>query len=78
MAGDVNFSWDGQMANGQRTSEGTYYFLAEANVDTKIQQLSTNMSANVDSVMLNGSNGLQLNVAGIGSIAFDQVKQISE
>ena len=40
-------------------------------------QLSTFMNANVDSVTVGQGGGVRLNIAGVGAVSLDAVKQIN-
>ncbi|HHF7366414.1 TPA: flagellar hook assembly protein FlgD [Legionella bozemanae] len=76
--GFFQFSWDGTGGDNNRMKEGKYKIEVHAVYGGKEVSLKTMTSANVDSVSL-GQNGegLKLNVAGIGPISLDQVRQIS-
>lgn len=77
VAGTRSFSWDGKDGNGNALPEGTYRIVADASYPDGVQQLSTMISANVDSVSLGGDGSITLNLAGMGSIALSDVKQIN-
>lgn len=76
--GFFQFPWDGIGQNGTRLAEGKYKVAVHGTYMGKEVALKTMTSANVDSVSL-GQNGegLKLNVAGMGSVSLDQVKQIT-
>ncbi|MCW8407764.1 flagellar hook assembly protein FlgD [Legionella sp. PATHC035] len=76
--GFFQFSWDGTGGDNNRVKEGKYKVDVHAVYGGKEVSLKTMTSANVDSVSL-GQNGegLKLNVAGVGPISLDQVRQIS-
>lgn len=76
-AGETAFSWDGYSDNGVRMPAGTYSISAEAVVDGEVRAVNTLMGARVESVTL-GQGGEEpiLNLSGMGSIAFSQVRQI--
>ncbi len=76
-AGVKSFSWDGQDGNGNPLPPGPYRIVAEASYPEGQQQLSTMVSANVDSVSLGQGGSVTLNLAGMGSIALSEVKQIN-
>lgn len=76
-AGVQSFSWDGQDGNGNSLPQGPYKIVAEASYPDGPQQLSTMVSANVDSVSLGQNGSITLNLAGMGSIALSDVKQIN-
>lgn len=89
-AGELAFRWDGQYAevNGElvdwRTSHegglptGKYRIAVNANLDGEQTQLSTYLSANVNSVTVGANGALTLNLADIGAVNLDDVKQFNE
>ncbi|MDP3977591.1 MAG: flagellar hook assembly protein FlgD [Pseudomonas sp.] len=76
-AGNVSFIWDGKDASGNLLPPGTYKFEAQATYEGETQALGTMLPANVDSVVLGGSE-LMLNLAGLGSVPLSQVQVIGE
>jgi len=77
-AGLANFSWNGQMANGSAAPAGTYTLSAQAAGVSGGTAVSTLVNGTVDSVTMgSGSTGLTLNIAGLGSVPFSSVQQIS-
>jgi len=76
--GTQEFTWDGKNEAGDIQAPGLYTIKAEGNVGNETYTLTTFMHANVDSVTL-GPNGqsVTLNLAGVGSVPFDQVREIS-
>ncbi|KTD06509.1 flagellar basal body rod modification protein FlgD [Legionella gratiana] len=76
--GFFQINWDGIGDNGKKVNEGRYKVEAYAVYEGKDMPLQTLILVNVNSVSL-GQNGegLKLNVAGIGSISLDRVRQIS-
>ncbi len=78
-AGQVNFVWDGITDKGVQAPAGIYNVRAVANFGGDIQALGTLVSARVDSVSVGKSGeGLTLNLAGLGSFGFDEIRRISE
>ncbi|WP_031433591.1 flagellar hook assembly protein FlgD [Methylomarinum vadi] len=76
-AGDVAFEWDGMTGNGDFADPGLYKVQVEANLDGENTVLQTQIKSQVESVtMANGNHGLQVNLAGLGPINFNQIKQI--
>lgn len=77
-AGFFQFNWDGKDINEQRLPAGKYKVEVHGTYGGEERALKTMTSANVDSVSL-GQNGegLKLNVAGVGSVFLDQVRQIT-
>ncbi|MFN2362630.1 MAG: flagellar hook assembly protein FlgD [Marinobacter sp.] len=76
-AGVTGFSWDGKDGNGNSLPPGPYKVVAEASTPDGPEQLSTMLSANVDSVSLGKGGNITLNLAGMGSIALSEVEQIN-
>ncbi len=73
-AGNVSFIWDGKDSSGNLMPPGTYKFEAQATYEgeAKPKGLYTLLPANVDSVVLGGSE-LMLNLAGLGCVPLSQV-----
>ena len=87
-AGDTNFRFDGHNmeVNGELLNwnsgakalpPDTYTFAVFAQQGGKSQQLTTNLSANVNSVTLGSDGNLVLNLAGVGSVDMSKVKQFN-
>lgn len=76
-AGNVSFIWDGKDASGNLLPPGTYKFEAQATYQGETKGLYTMLPANVDSVVLGGSE-LMLNLAGLGSVPLSQVQVIGQ
>ncbi|MFZ3206754.1 MAG: flagellar hook assembly protein FlgD [Pseudomonas sp.] len=76
-AGNVSFIWDGKDASGNQLPPGTYKFEAQATYEGETKGLYTMLPANVDSVVLGGSE-LMLNLAGLGSVPLSQVQVIGQ
>jgi len=76
-AGKVPFAWDGMNANGVMASPGVYKLDVTGSIDGNNTVLETDIKAQVDSItMANGSNGLKVNLTGLDSVNFNQIKQI--
>ncbi|TNE82950.1 MAG: flagellar hook assembly protein FlgD [Gammaproteobacteria bacterium] len=76
-AGIQAFSWDGKDADGNALPQGAYSIVASGSYPGGAEQLSTMVSANVDSVSLGRDGSITLNLAGLGSIALSDVRQIN-
>jgi flagellar basal-body rod modification protein FlgD len=77
-AGMADFSWDGTEANGTKAPAGTYTLSASVNGVPSTTAVGTYVNGAVESVtMASGTAGLVLNVAGLGSVPFSSVTQIS-
>lgn len=76
-AGQIAFSWDGSTDSGAYAPPGVYQVRAQAAVGDENEALNTLIAARVDSVTLgSGTQGLRLNLEGLGPIAFSDVAQI--
>lgn len=75
-AGHARFTWDGTSDGGQALPPGQYRIRAESSDAGVTTARDTLISAKVDSVSLGGTQGLMLNLAGIGAVPLAQVKQI--
>lgn len=76
-AGYTNFTWDGFSDNGEALVPGVYQFKATGTVAGENTAFATATVAKVDSVLVgSGSQGLTVNLAGIGSVPFDEVQEI--
>ncbi|MFC1683939.1 flagellar hook assembly protein FlgD [Pseudomonadota bacterium] len=76
-AGQIAFSWDGSTDSGDYAPPGVYQVRAQAAVGDENEALNTLIAARVDSVTLgSGTQGLRLNLEGLGPIAFSDVAQI--
>jgi flagellar basal-body rod modification protein FlgD len=77
-AGLADFSWNGQTSNGSAAPAGTYTLSAQVAGVASGTAVPTLVNGTVDSVTMGaGSTGLTLNVAGLGSVPFSSVQQIS-
>lgn len=74
--GAFNFTWDGMDDLGNFAPPGIYNIQVEAIQNDRPVDLQTKLFAEVESVNLSGSNGLTLNLEGLGPIAFNNVQQI--
>jgi flagellar basal-body rod modification protein FlgD len=77
-AGLTNFSWNGQQGDGSQAPAGQYTLNAEVAGAAAGTAASTYVNGTVQSVTMGaGKAGLTLNVAGLGSVPFSSVQQIS-
>jgi flagellar basal-body rod modification protein FlgD len=78
-AGLASFSWDGKETNGSAAPAGQYTLTAQyAGATSGSAAATTLVNGTVDSVSMGaGSTGLTLNIAGVGSVPFSSVQQIS-
>lgn len=75
-AGPVAFQWDGLGDNGQYAAPSTYFISAEATYDGATEAVETLLASEVRSVTLSNSGGLLLDLNGVGSLDFSEVRQI--
>ena len=77
-AGLANFSWDGKLADGSQAPAGQYSLSAQVAGVASGTAVPTYVNGTVQSVTMGaGSAGLTLDVAGLGSVPFANVQQIS-
>lgn len=75
--GFVPFRWDGMTDQGTFANPGVYKVQVEANIDGVNTVLLPEIQSKVESVTVGNSNGgLKVNLSGLDSIDFKQVKQI--
>lgn len=74
-AGTNYFNWDGKDASGTALPSGSYGIRATVTRNGATEAAPTLAAGLVQSVSL-GSNGLSLNLAGLGAIPFGDVRQI--
>ncbi|MGR9101039.1 MAG: flagellar hook assembly protein FlgD [Gammaproteobacteria bacterium] len=76
-AGETDFVWDGVGNDGLFADPGLYKVQAEAMIGGASMGLATQIESTVKSVtMSNGQHGLLINLAGLDSVEFNQIKQI--
>ena len=77
-AGLANFTWNGEDSSGAAAPAGTYTLSATVAGVSSSTAVTTLVNGTVDSVTMgSGTTGLTLNVAGLGSVPFSSVQQIS-
>lgn len=74
-AGLVNWQWDGLGNDGASVGDGNYTFSVEATSEGKVVDSTTLEFGMVGSVM-QGKQGVTLNVGNLGDVALSQVRQI--
>ena len=73
----TNFTWDGLDNEGNTLPSGTYQYIASGSVNGENTRFATATVSKVDSVLVgNASQGLTVNLAGIGSVPFSEVQEI--
>ncbi len=76
-SGKVPFVWDGLDANKVAAKPGVYKIQATGYIDGKNTTLDTDIRSQVDSVSMgSGGKGVKVNLTGLGSVDFNQIKQI--
>lgn len=78
-AGLTNFSWNGTEGDGSKAPAGTYTLTAQYAGATKGGAAATTLvNGTIESVSMGaGSTGMTLNVAGVGSVPYSSVQQVS-
>jgi len=76
--GLADFSWDGKLADGTTAAPGVYSLSAQLVVNGRTQSAASVLAnARVESVTIGADqSGLTLSLAGLGDIAFSDVRQI--
>lgn len=76
-AGYTNFTWDGFDESGEALTPGTYQFKATGTVNGDNTAFATATIAKVESVLVGSSQGLIMNLGGIGSVPFSEALEIT-
>jgi flagellar basal-body rod modification protein FlgD len=75
--GSVPFVWDGINSNGVLANPGVYKVQVETGIDGTNTVLQPEIQSRVESVSMDsGKNGLQVNLMGLGTVNFNQIKHI--
>ncbi len=77
MAGSVPFIWDGTNQQGEVMPYDEYVIKAEGRVGGDTQQLSTLLSANVNSVSIAQGGAISLNLNGMGAVPLENIREIN-
>ncbi len=78
-AGNNDFTWDGKDENGNEVGEGNYTIKANGTVDGEKQELAVSTYSHVASVNLgSGTNGVILNLRGLGNISLNEVLAVAD
>ncbi|MBE0367372.1 flagellar hook assembly protein FlgD [Pseudoalteromonas sp. MMG013] len=75
-AGAIRFEWDGKNGDGEPMPEGDYEIKAEANINGEFTSLPTATFKNIDSVNVNGANGIIINTKA-GAVRLTDVAEIA-
>jgi flagellar basal-body rod modification protein FlgD len=76
-AGLANFSWNGQQGNGTPAPAGQYTLSAQVAGAGSGTAIGTYVDGTVQSVTMGAGSALMVNVAGVGSVPFSSIEQIS-
>lgn len=74
--GSTSFVWDGTDNAGTPVQQGNYVVNAFAKTNDGEEQLLTEVAMNVDSVTLGARGQVDLNVAGFGALALEDIREI--
>ncbi len=77
LAGQVPFSWDGTNTKGEIMPFDNYTVAAESSQDGAVNPVTTLLSANVSSVSIGSGGGISLNLAGMGAIPIEDIREIN-
>ncbi|CAH9065926.1 Basal-body rod modification protein FlgD [Pseudoalteromonas holothuriae] len=75
-AGAVRFEWDGKNSDGTTMPEGEYSIKAEGSVNGQFSSLPMATFKNIDSVNINGANGIIINTKA-GAVRLTDVAEIA-
>jgi len=76
-AGKMPFVWDGLNSNEVMVSPGVYKIQATTAIDGKNTALETEIFSRVEGVTMgSGANGIKVDLTGLDSVNFNQIKQI--
>ncbi len=76
-AGRIKFDWNGLTDKDEFANPGAYKVQVEAKIDGNNTAIQTQIQSKVESVTMAGpSQGLKVNLVGLDSIDFKQIKQI--
>ncbi len=75
--GDMRFEWDGLNDQQEFANPGVYKIQVEARIGKQDTVLQTYIQSEVESISLNkGGSGMLVNLKGLDSVKFNQIKQI--
>lgn len=74
-AGSMAFYWDGTKSDGEKASAGSYSFSVSASLDGEPVEVKA-LQVGTVSALVRGTNGFLLEVAGLGNVTLDDVKQV--
>jgi flagellar basal-body rod modification protein FlgD len=74
-AGSLAFFWDGADTNGDKAGVGQYRFAVNATLNGE-PVAAKSLQAGTVSALVRGNDGFLIEVAGLGNISLDNVKQV--
>ncbi len=74
-AGSWAFYWDGTKSDGEKATAGSYSFSVSASLDGEPVEAKA-LQAGTVSALVRGTNGFLLEIAGLGNVTLDDVKQV--
>ncbi|MDR1648277.1 MAG: flagellar hook assembly protein FlgD [Zoogloeaceae bacterium] len=74
-AGPLSFVWDGKDKDGNLLPAGNYSFSVSSSLDG-VAVLNTPLQAGTVSALTRSSSGFMLEVAGLGNLSLDSVRQV--
>ncbi|MDD5578843.1 MAG: flagellar hook assembly protein FlgD [Methylobacter sp.] len=75
--GTVPFTWNGMNENDVPAPPGVYTIQVQAGIDGVNTALKPEIESQVESVSMgSGTNGVQVNLKGLGTVGFNQIKQL--
>lgn len=77
VAGSIPFQWDGRNEQGDMMPYDRYTIKAESRTSTGSQQLDTLFASTVNSVSIAQSGDVTLNLAGLGGVPLENVREIN-
>lgn len=75
--GKNEFVWDGTNSDGETLAAGVYKIYVEASANGETQTVPVNVYTPVTSVSLAGTNGITLNLLGLGTVKLSDVLEVS-
>jgi flagellar basal-body rod modification protein FlgD len=77
VAGSVPFEWDGKNEDGEAMPFDRYTVKAESKTSTGAEQLDTLFESQVNSVSIAQTGAVTLNLAGLGGVPLESVREIN-
>ncbi len=74
--GSHSYTWEGLNDNGTAVAPGNYFMAIDATIDGQVYALENLVSAQVSSVTLGAAGGSQLELQGLGTHSFGDIRQV--